>query len=173
MSEQLFASTIGEATRALTNANATTSTGPLRKGLWTVVAMIAAMAIASIPSIAMAEPAPPLTAIWVCDVASPAYNGGHTWDPVKQGAISVPSHQAGPWLAVVVFEYGYGQASQAFYNGQPMQLYDSEPYVVNGYFYGWYRYYYINHNINGGAVTAQSTSINGNHKTLSTRLNVW
>lgn len=135
--------------------------------------VIALMAVVCSLRVASAQPAPPLTAMYVYRVTSTGYTNGAQWDYPPQGALITPQDHSGPELLVGVYEQGYARTQVAFFNGFPMQLVQSQAlYNAQNQIYGYIRYYYIRTPFTGGTFRCQATSINWPNNTMSTSISI-
>lgn len=138
-----------------------------------VLSVAAAVAVAALFATreVAAQPAPPLTEMYVCEVSSSARPA---WEPIKPNSLSTPNDlHGGTWLKVKVFERGYATGQVATFNGTPMKLYESE--MLSGAdrrVYGFYRYYYVQTRFTSGRFACSARSLNFPRNTISIGFNV-
>lgn len=113
-----------------------------------------------------AQPAPPLTELYVYAVASE--QGGIEY--ISSSQVSTLENHGGAWMYVYTVEIGYGTGRIAKMNTVSLTEASSQPITdSSSIIVGWFRAWDAS-GFDGGNFTYQSRSINYPHNTMSTSL---
>ena len=113
------------------------------------------------------QSAPPLTAVNITGVQSPAGN-----EAIPSGALSTRRDHGGNYIDVTVVERGYSSWRSAQLNGANMQLVSRTPVVTSGRVTGWVNRFRYSGFTRGGRFVFRATSATFPFRTLSTYINI-